>query len=60
MAWPLSGPSNGLLLWTRHSLLVIAAIVALVVLLRGDVFSRTGAVVLLWRVLDSFRTFNKP
>ena len=59
MARPLSGPSDGLLLWTRYLLLLIASLVAFVVLLDGNLVGKAGATILLWRTLESLRTFKK-
>jgi len=52
------GPSEQLLLWTRYFLLVVAGIVAVVLLARGDVTGKAGGSVLFWQVVSSLRTFT--
>jgi hypothetical protein len=53
-----SGPSEQLLLWSRYILLVVAGIVALSLLVAGDVTGKTGGSVLLWQVISSLKTFR--
>jgi hypothetical protein len=53
-----SGPSEQLLLWSRYILLVVAGIVAVALLLRGDVTGKAGGSVLFWQVVSSLKTFK--
>jgi hypothetical protein len=53
-----SGPSEQLLLWSRYILLVVAGIVALLLLVAGNVTGKTGGSVLLWQVISSLKTFR--
>jgi hypothetical protein len=53
-----SGPSEQLLLWSRYILLLVAGIVAVALLVRGDVTGKAGGSVLFWQVISSLKTFR--
>ena len=54
-----SGPSERLLLWSRYILLAVAGIVALSLIVVGDVTGKTGGSVLFWQVISSLKTFSR-
>jgi hypothetical protein len=51
-------PSEQLLLWSRYILLMIAGIIALALIVRGDVTGKAGGSVLFWEVISSLKTFE--
>jgi hypothetical protein len=54
-----SGPSEQLLLWSRYILLAAAGIIALLLIVAGDVTGKAGGSVLLWQVISSLKTFSR-
>ena len=52
-------PSEPVLLWTCYVFLVCAGIVALALLVAGDVTGKAGGSVLLWKVIRSLKTSQK-
>jgi uncharacterized membrane protein len=49
------GPSNCLFLWTLYALLVITAVVAIALLVIGDLVTEASATWLLWRVVKTLK-----